>query len=171
MRKPISSTRHAKLNIKKQALFLSIFAKLLNNGFAIETALESMRLILPAHNQLLVQLIKRLNYGSGLAESLKITGLSKTILSQIAIADIHGNLIKCLQENASTLTLRQKNFQKILNLLAYPCFLLISLLSLVIFLKVEMSQQLPHLTLPPIYWLIIKIIILIICLVFATECL
>lgn len=103
-----------------------------------------MRLILPQENKLLLRIIQRLNIGENLAAALFDTGPTKTILSQIMIAEIHGNLIKCLRENAATLLIRQKNLQKILNLLAYPCFLLISLGLLLLFLRIEMAQQLPY---------------------------
>ena len=159
MNKSIKDIKPVKLKLKQQATFLLILAKLLENGFSIEMALESMRLILPDENPLLINLIQQLDKGQSLADTLALTGLSKTILSQITIADIHGNLIKCLRENAATLTIRQKNLQKILNLLAYPCFLLISLISLIVFLKVEMAQQLPHLALPTMYWILVKILV------------
>ncbi|AXX64741.1 MAG: type II secretion system F family protein [Lactobacillus sp.] len=159
MNKRIKDIKPVKLKLKQQATFLLILAKLLENGFSIEMALESMRLILPDENPLLINLIQQLDKGQSLADTLALTGLSKTILSQITIADIHGNLIKCLRENAATLTIRQKNLQKILNLLAYPCFLLISLISLIVFLKVEMAQQLPHLALPTMYWILVKILV------------
>ena len=144
MKIPIANTRLDKLNPKRQAIFLATLAKLLSNGFSIETSLESMRLILPQENKLLLRIIQRLNIGENLAAALFDTGLTKTILSQIMIAEIHGNLIKCLRENAATLLIRQKNLQKILNLLAYPCFLLISLGLLLLFLRIEMAQQLPY---------------------------
>ncbi|MCO6541987.1 MAG: type II secretion system F family protein [Lactobacillus sp.] len=159
MNKRIKDIKPVKLKLKQQATFLLILAKLLENGFSIEMALESMRLILPDENPLLINLIQQLDKGQSLADTLALTGLSKTILSQITIADIHGNLIKCLRENAATLTIRQKNLQKILNLLAYPCFLLISLISLIVFLKVEMAQQLPQLALPTMYWILVKILV------------
>lgn len=122
MKIPIVNIKLDKLNPKQQAIFLATLAKLLSNGFSIETSLESMRLILPQENKLLLRIIKRLNIGENLAAALFDTELTKTILSQIMIAEIHGNLIKCLRENAATLLIRQKNLQKILNLLAYPCF-------------------------------------------------
>lgn len=144
MKIPIANTRLDKLNPKRQAIFLATLAKLLSNGFSIETSLESMRLILPQENKLLLRIIQRLNIGENLAAALFDTGPTKTILSKIMIAEIHGNLIKCLRENAATLLIRQKNLQKILNLLAYPCFLLISLGLLLLFLRIEMAQQLPY---------------------------
>lgn len=144
MKIPIANTRLDKLNPKRQAIFLATLAKLLSNGFSIEASLESMRLILPQENKLLLRIIQRLNIGENLAAALFDTGPTKTILSQIMIAEIHGNLIKCLRENAATLLIRQKNLQKILNLLAYPCFLLISLGLLLLFLRIEMAQQLPY---------------------------
>lgn len=139
MKIPIANTRLDKLNPKRQAIFLATLAKLLSNGFSIEASLESMRLILPQENKLLLRIIQRLNIGENLAAALFDTGPTKTILSQIMIAEIHGNLIKCLRENAATLLIRQKNLQKILNLLAYPCFLLISLGLLLLFLRIEMA--------------------------------
>lgn len=144
MKIPIANTRLDKLNPKRQAIFLATLAKLLSNGFSIEASLESMRLILPQENKLLLRIIQRLNIGENLAAALFDTGPTKTILSQIMIAEIHGNLIKCLRENAATLLIRQKNLQKILNLLAYLCFLLISLGLLLLFLRIEMAQQLPY---------------------------
>lgn len=144
MKIPIANTRLDKLNPKRQAIFLATLAKLLSNGFSIEASLESMRLILPQENKLLLRIIQRLNIGENLAAALFDTGPTKTILSKIMIAEIHGNLIKCLRENAATLLIRQKNLQKILNLLAYPCFLLISLGLLLLFLRIEMAQQLPY---------------------------
>ena len=162
MKIPIVNTRLDKLNPKRQAIFLATLAKLLSNGFSIETSLESMRLILPQENKLLLRIIQRLNIGENLAAALFDTGLTKTILSQIMIAEIHGNLIKCLRENAATLLIRQKNLQKILNLLAYPCFLLISLGLLLLFLRIEMAQQLPHLALPRYYWLCLRVLAIII---------
>lgn len=144
MKIPIANTRLDKLNPKRQAIFLATLAKLLSNGFSIEASLESMLLILPQENKLLLRIIQRLNIGENLAAALFDTGPTKTILSKIMIAEIHGNLIKCLRENAATLLIRQKNLQKILNLLAYPCFLLISLGLLLLFLRIEMAQQLPY---------------------------
>lgn len=144
MKIPIANTRLDKLNPKRRAIFLATLAKLLSNGFSIEASLESMRLILPQENKLLLRIIQRLNIGENLAAALFDTGPTKTILSQIMIAEIHGNLIKCLRENAATLLIRQKNLQKILNLLAYLCFLLISLGLLLLFLRIEMAQQLPY---------------------------
>lgn len=144
MKIPIANTRLDKLNPKRQAIFLATLAKLLSNGFSIEASLESMRLILPQENKLLLRIIQRLNIGENLAAALFDTVPTKTILSQIMIAEIHGNLIKCLRENAATLLIRQKNLQKILNLLAYLCFLLISLGLLLLFLRIEMAQQLPY---------------------------
>ncbi|UQS82494.1 type II secretion system F family protein [Bombilactobacillus folatiphilus] len=143
MNKLIKNYRQDKLTTQQQADFLSTLAKLVRNGFSIEVALISLKLIYPQQEVILNQVLAQLNSGQTLAQALIKTGLSKTIISQITIADVHGNLVRCLEENAATLVLRQKNKQKILNLLAYPCFLLISLITLLIFLKVELAQQLP----------------------------
>ena len=89
MKIPIANTRLDKLNPKRQAIFLATLAKLLSNGFSIEASLESMRLILPQENKLLLRIIQRLNIGENLAAALFDTGPTKTILSQIMIAEIH----------------------------------------------------------------------------------
>lgn len=139
----LNNYRPVKLTVAQQAQFLSTLAKLVKNGFSIEIALLSLKIIYPQQKKILNQVLERLNSGMLLDQALIVTGLSKTIISQITIADVHGNLVRCLEENAATLKTRQKNTRTILNLLAYPIFLLISLATLLVFLKVELAQQLP----------------------------
>ncbi|UQS83805.1 type II secretion system F family protein [Bombilactobacillus thymidiniphilus] len=143
MKKLIAYTKQDKFTKAQQADFLVTLAQLIKNGFSLEVALDSMQLIYPHKKVILVQILQQLHSGVNLAQSLLNTGLSKTIISQIAIADVHGNLVQCLEENAMTLKTTSKNMKKILDLLAYPCFLLFSLGMLLIFLKVELAQQLP----------------------------
>lgn len=122
-----------------------------------------MKIIFPQQVNMLNAIICQLKSGKKLADALLITGLSKTILSQIAIADVHGNLIKCLLENAETLTVQKKNMKKIANLLTYPIFLMLILISLIIFLKVELSNQLPTVKIAKVYK--IGCFIILICLI------
>lgn len=151
MIKLINNFTPVKLSSQQQSFFLYTLAQLLKNGFSLEMALESLKLLLPRQQTKLQFMIEQLQRGFSLAIAFEQLGLSKTILSQLAIAEVHGDLIKCLQENANTLKMRHQNWQKVLNLLAYPCFLLFCLASLLVFLKLELAQQLPPLRLAAPY--------------------
>lgn len=79
-------------------------------------ALESLKLLLPRQQVQLQFMIEQLQRGFSLAIAFEQLGLSKTILSQLAIAEVHGDLIKCLQEIANILKTCYQNWQKVLNL-------------------------------------------------------
>ncbi|NVY97094.1 type II secretion system F family protein [Lactobacillus sp. DCY120] len=144
MKKLINNFAVVKLSRRQQPFFLDTLAKLLQNGFALEVALKTLELLLPQQKSVLEQVQKRLQAGASLDLALLPTGISATIISQLAIADVHGNLQQCLQENVQTLLVRQKNRHQIGNLLTYPLFLLGSLGTLLLFLRFEMAEQLPR---------------------------
>lgn len=91
MIKLINNFTSVKLSSKQQSFFLYTLAQLLKNGFSLEMTLESLKLLLHRQQVQLQFMIEQLQRGFSLAIAFEQLGLSKTILSQLAIAEVHGD--------------------------------------------------------------------------------
>lgn len=101
MIKLINNFTSVKLSSKQQSFFLYTLAQLLKNGFSLEMALESL-LLLPRQQVQLQFMIEQLQRGFSLAIAFEQLGLSKTILSQLAIAEVHGDLLSVYKKTLTS---------------------------------------------------------------------
>ena len=87
-----------KLPLKKQRKLLQLFNNLMESGFNLTEMVDFLR-----RSQLLADeytdcMQESLLSGLGMAEMLAKLGFSDTVVTQLALADVHGNTRKSLQK-------------------------------------------------------------------------
>lgn len=104
--------------------FLLKLSNLMENGFTMYNALrfllEQYDVLKPNTKAEALQLIDN---GEKLSDILKMLGFGKSIIIQVAFAEIHGEIINNLKESALYLDNRRKTFSKLIKSIQYPLLL------------------------------------------------
>lgn len=120
---------------------VQLLANLLSNGFTLSEAtdfLERSRLLKPAHTELMRQ---GLLEGKGLSQILSYLGFSDQLVTQLALADAHGNTQACLSLLEKYLIQVAQVRKKILEVLTYPLILLGFLTMMMLGLRTYLLPQ------------------------------
>lgn len=135
-------TKQSKLRSDKLIELLELSGQLLTNGYPVQDIMTfTTRLnILTDFQADLVQ--TALQNGSSLAQSFASIINQPNLIMQLEIADQHGNLAACCQDNAKFLREQQKQFKQLRSLLAYPVLLLLMMTGLMIFIQIVLKPQL-----------------------------
>ena len=131
-----------KLPLKKQRKLLQLFNNLMESGFNLTEMVDFLR-----RSQLLADeytdcMQESLLSGLGMAEMLAKLGFSDTVVTQLALADVHGNTRKSLQKIESYLIGVSKVRKKVIEVATYPLILLTFLILIMLGLKNYLLPQL-----------------------------
>lgn len=130
-----------KLNSSQQADYLLTISKLLRNGFSLSQAINCLRL-LENKTQIFEKINADLKNGKMISQSLQHLHLPTVVFNQLVIAQEHGKLELALEQTGQLLKGQAKQKNKLKELLAYPCFILIFLLTMLIGMKIYIVPQL-----------------------------
>lgn len=115
---------------------------LLVNGFTLQESLRFMGKLLPKE-QPAVQLIeRRLAQGTLLYHSFKELNFPNAYITQLRLAEVHGDLSGTLIQIGRQLSDREKQRQQGVKVLAYPLMLMLFLLGVILMMKWLLLPQL-----------------------------
>lgn len=130
-----------KINSTQQADYLLIISKLLRNGFSLSQSMNCLRL-LDKQNSVFEKIHQDLKVGKMVSQALVHLKLPDVVFNQLVIAQDHGKIDLALQQTGILLQSQAKQKNKLKELLAYPCFILIFLLTMLIGMKAYIVPQL-----------------------------
>lgn len=130
------------LTQKSMVKLLKMTGELLAEGFSLKEAVQFLLFILPKDKIAIEGILEDLEEGKRLDEPLIKLAFPKWVCSQVFLAYHHGDLSLVLRNCGEQLENEQKKRQALLNILAYPLFLIIFLLGMLIAMRYIL---LPHL--------------------------
>lgn len=130
-----------KISDQKQADFLLLLGKLIKNGFSLKQSINCLRILQPKE-KVLSKIYEDLKKGEMISYSLRHLELPAAIYNQLMIAQTNGNLQKILIQSGSILLMKSKQKNKFKELIAYPCFILVFLLIMLLGMKLFVIPQL-----------------------------
>lgn len=138
--------RTKKWNLSQQSIFLSRLAELLQEGFDLQEAIEFLKLIYRKEKEALTFIHLKLISGNKLETCLQPLGFSKTICTQLYLAQETGRLNEVMQSCAHYCLQQETQRRKIKKLLVYPMCLLVIVLFLLIGMRELFLPQIEKLT-------------------------
>ena len=131
-----------KLSLKQQRKLIQLFNNLFSSGFTLTEMVNFLK-----YSQLLTatytnRMETSLLNGSGLAEMMADLGFSDKVVTQLSLADIHGNTQKSLLKIESYLANVTKVKGKLIEVGTYPVILLTFLILIMLGLKNYLLPQL-----------------------------
>ena len=169
-----SSFSGKKLKTSQQAEYLLIISKLLKNGFSLSQSINCLRL-LDEDEKVFTKINRDLQSGAMISQSLKHLQLPTVIFNQLVIAQEHGNIAQALEQTGQLLQSQARQKTKLKELLAYPCFILAFLVTMLVGMKIYIIPQLEianggkNIDLFLQLILLTLVIILVCCLIFAWK--
>ncbi|QCX25209.1 type II secretion system F family protein [Companilactobacillus futsaii] len=130
-----------KLSSKQQADFLLIISKLLGNGFSLNQSINCLRLLENKHD-VFEKIHQDLQNGAMISQALRHLQLPNVIFNQIVIAQNHGKIDQTLKQTGILLKSQAQQKNKLKELLVYPGFILMFLLTMLIGMKIYIVPQL-----------------------------
>ena len=122
--------------------FLMKLSNLMENGFTMYNAL---RFLLEQYDVLKpntkAEALRLIDNGEKLSDILKMLGFGKSIIIQVAFAEIHGEMINNLKESALYLDNRRKTFSKLIKSIQYPLLLVSIFIVMLIILNYTVIPQ------------------------------
>ncbi|SDK54817.1 type II secretion system protein F (GspF) [Lacicoccus qingdaonensis] len=122
--------------------FLLKLSNLMENGFTMYNAL---RFLLEQYDVLKpntkAEALRLIDNGEKLSDILKMLGFGKSIIIQVAFAEIHGEMINNLKESALYLDNRRKTFSKLIKSIQYPLLLVSIFIVMLIILNYTVIPQ------------------------------
>lgn len=131
--------------LKDQAQFFSLLADLLQAGFSLQQALKSMQNLMPESKKIIVNIANEILSGSKISMAMK-KYISKGIYYQLMISEQHGNFDQSIKQLGELLHKRVEQKNKLNALMAYPLFLLVTLIVIVVGIKVWLNPVLGQFT-------------------------
>jgi competence protein ComGB len=122
---------------------------MLGNGFSLYDCIQLFKTSTnPFEQKISKTLENTVIAGKELSAYLENLGYSQKIVLQIEFAETHGNLLSTLQSIDSSLTKLEKEREKIISILTYPCLLFIFIIGILFimrnFLLPELQQRLGY---------------------------
>lgn len=130
-----------KISSSQQAEFLLIISKLLGNGFSLSQSINCLRL-LENENDVFEKVHNALQNGEMISQALRYLQLPSVVFNQIVIAQDHGQIYQTLKQTGTLLKSQAQQKNKLKELLIYPCFILMFLLTMLIGMKIYIVPQL-----------------------------
>lgn len=131
-----------KLPFKKQQKVIQLFNNLFNSGFTLTEIVSFLRRSQLLQESYVDSMQESLLSGATLADMMARLGFSDTIVTQIALADVHGNcqqsLVKIDRYLASMSVVRKK----LIEVATYPLILLSFLILIMLGLKIIYCRNL-----------------------------
>ncbi|WP_125606803.1 type II secretion system F family protein [Lapidilactobacillus bayanensis] len=140
-----ASSKVKKLRTDQVIELLELSGQLLGNGYPVQdviTFADRLKIVSVAQGELMTQ---SLNNGASLAQTLATIIDQPNLIMQLEIADQHGDLATCCQDNAHFLREQRKQLKQLHSLMAYPLILLVIMSGLVVFIQLVLKPQLQSL--------------------------
>lgn len=139
----------AKLSMSEKRKLIRLLIIMLGNGFSLYDCTQLLKASINPFEQKISKILENtVIAGEGLSAALKNLGYSQKIILQIEFAENHGNLLSTLQSIDSYLTKLEKEREKIISILTYPCLLFIFIIGILFimrnFLLPELQQRLGY---------------------------
>lgn len=122
---PLQKKRTIKLTKKQQFSFINLLSDLLKNGFTIQESLNFMEKSRTMPKKIIKFLIHLMKQGESFNRTLAFLGFDSLIITQIELAQKHGNLVQTLEMICSHMKLVTKQRQNFYKIISYPLLLLI----------------------------------------------
>src|SRR5699024_4045572 len=130
-----------KINSKQQAQFLLTISKLLGNGFSLSQSINCLRLLENKHD-VFEKIHQDLQNGAMISQALRHLQLPDVIFNQIVIAQNDGKIDQTLMQTGILLQSQAQQKNKLKELLVYPSFILMFLLTMLVGMKIYIVPQL-----------------------------
>lgn len=138
----LSKPKSKKLKLKQQRKVIQLFNNLMQSGFTLSEIvafLKRSQLLADSYTE---QMRSSLLSGRGLPEMMAGIGFSDAIVTQISLADVHGNTQKCLLKIEAYLAQMSTVRKKLIEVATYPVILLTFLVFIMLGLKNYLLPQL-----------------------------
>ena len=130
------SMRKNKWPLKAQAEFLKKAGELLQRGYHIAEAIESISWQMPAHRKNdLSNCLASLKNGLPFHKVLEEMGVNRELAGYVYFAEKHGSFAEAVLEGSTAILKRDKDSRKLLKLMYYPLILLVFTGLLMIFVQ------------------------------------
>lgn len=130
------------LKAHQQEEVVTLLADLLKNSFTLQESLKFMKQLLVKERPALAHIEKQLSQGELLDQCFKEIGFSDVYVSQLYLAEVHGDLVGTLQHINQQLRDRHKQRQQVIKALGYPGLLLVFLMVAIMLMKWVLLPQL-----------------------------
>ncbi|RHW41303.1 type II secretion system F family protein [Neobacillus notoginsengisoli] len=128
--------RKKKWPLRDQADFLKKAGELLQRGYHIAEAIESLSWQMPGHRKNdLSSCLESLKNGLPFHKVLEEMGFNRELAGYVYFAEKHGNFAEAVLEGSSAILKRDKDSKKLLKLMYYPFILLAFTALLMIFVQ------------------------------------
>nr|WP_094785123.1 competence type IV pilus assembly protein ComGB [Lactococcus reticulitermitis] len=133
--------RPKKLAIKQQVKLMQLMNNLLSSGFHLAEIVHFLERSKLVETAFVTTMRAGLSNGQTLSQILNELGFSNSVVTQVALADYHGNTQQTLRLITENLTKLQKVRQKLVTVATYPVILLVFLIVIVLGLKTYLLPQ------------------------------
>lgn len=130
-----------KIKSQKQAEYLLVLSRLTMNGFSIKQAINCLK-ILESKNKVFDLIYQDLKDGKMISDAMIHLQLPSVINNQLSIAQNNGGLQQTLFQSGMILQNKSRQKEKLLDLLAYPAFIMLFLVVMLIGMKFYIVPQL-----------------------------
>ncbi|MFC3928312.1 competence type IV pilus assembly protein ComGB [Streptococcus caprae] len=131
-----------KLAFKKQVKVIQLFHNLFTSGFTLTESLAFLERSRLLESRAVDQMKQCLLAGQGLAQMMGAVGFSDAIVTQLALADYHGNVTSCLEKIQTYLSSLSLVRKKMIEVATYPLILLSFLMIIMLGLRHYLLPQL-----------------------------
>ncbi len=130
-----------KVPITKKSEYLLTISKLLQNGFSLSETINCLRL-LNDQEKIFELIYQDLCHGKMISQALQHLHLPMVIYNQLVIAQNHGKLAQAMAQTGTLLNNQAKQKNKLKEVLVYPCFILMFLITMLVGMKLYIIPQL-----------------------------
>lgn len=110
--------------------FLEMLISLLENGFSLQESLAVMQRNQQFSQSIITSFRQGLTHGASFAQCLLAAGFSLQEMTQVQLADIHGNLLVTLKNILTSMKIIRKQKNDLGKVATYPALLLVFVISL-----------------------------------------
>ncbi|MHC5229916.1 competence type IV pilus assembly protein ComGB [Enterococcus sp. LJL99] len=121
----LKKKRTIKLTKKQQFSFINLLSDLLKNGFTIQESLNFMEKSHTMPKKIIQFLTHLMKQGESFDRALAFLAFDPLVITQIELAQKHGNLSQTLEKICQYMTLVTKQRQNFYKIISYPVLLLI----------------------------------------------
>ncbi|GLB46701.1 secretion protein F [Philodulcilactobacillus myokoensis] len=129
-----------KLKMSDQIFLFRNLYDLFQSGFTFYDALKFLK-VANFNSYAVTQMLERLERGEQFSNCIR-PFISSNLCDQIQMAEKHGNILSCLETIVDYVDLKCRQKRKLKEIIMYPLFLLILLISIIIGIKVLVLPQL-----------------------------
>lgn len=115
----------SKWSVEEQANFLRLIGELLDRGYPLSEAIESLKIQKAKRNEDLQLFLQYLKEGYSFSNILSKLHFNENLIGYVFFAEKHGGIALALKDSSSVTLKRKRDMDKLLKLLSYPFLLFI----------------------------------------------